>query len=181
MADRNFHIYFDRENDHSIDYLLGILEDVRSTTLQIVKNISNEELDWQYKKGWNTIGALLSHISALEHYFRIEYIEERKLTEEENQKWLPALDMGEYLSLLICNRSIDEYVADFTESRRMLMQALTGMSFDRFSRRMEGYDPDTGCNLAWVLFHMIEDEIYHRGQISIVRKLYKEANYLMAK
>lgn len=174
MSKRNFQIYFDRKNDRSIDYLLGILEDVRATTLQALKNISNQELDWQCKKGWNTIGALLSHISALEHYFRIEYIEERKLTEEENQKWLPALDMGEYLPQLICNRSIGDYVAEFTESRRMLMQALTGMSFDRFSRRMEGYDSDTGCNLAWVLFHMAEDEIYHRGQISILRKLYKE-------
>jgi uncharacterized damage-inducible protein DinB len=56
----------------------------------------------------------------------------------------------------------------------MLIQALKDISFDDFTKRIDEYDPVTGCNLAWALYHMIEDEIYHRGQISIIRKLYKE-------
>ncbi|MEZ0458536.1 DinB family protein [Sphingobacterium thalpophilum] len=29
--------------------------------------------------------------------------------------------------------------------------------------------------MAWILFHMVEDEIYHRGQISVLLKLLRES------
>ncbi|MDF7815029.1 DinB family protein [Hymenobacter sp. YC55] len=174
MAKRAFHISFGNSADHSLDYLLGMLEDVRVTTWLTVQNLQVEELDWQYKAGWNTIGALLSHITALEHYFRIEFVEGRKLTEAENQQWEPALDMGKYIPQLIAGHPISTYQASLAASRQLLVQSLKNLTFEDFTKRIEGYDADSGCNLAWVLFHMIEDEIYHRGQISMIRKLYKE-------
>lgn len=174
MIKRKFYIEFDNSQDHALGYLLGILEDARATTLQKVVNLTISELHWQYKEGWNTIGALLSHIIALEHYFRIEFIEERKLTEAENNKWEPALDMGKYLPQLINNQPIEKYLAQLTESRQMLLKALANVTFEDFEKRREAYDQDTGCNLAWVLYHMAEDEVHHRGQISILQKLYKE-------
>jgi uncharacterized damage-inducible protein DinB len=176
MLKRKFLIEFGRTPDHALDYLLGTLEDTRVTTLQTIEKLTFQEVDWQYKEGWNTIGALLSHITALEHYFRIEFIEGRKLTEEENERWLPALDMGKYLPQLINGQSIETYIAHLTESRQLLLQAFSAITFEDLVRRIEDYDPVTGCNLAWVLHHMIEDEIYHRGQISILRKLYKESH-----
>lgn len=174
MTKRAFHIPFGASAHHSLDYVVGMLIDVRLTTWQTVQHLRVEELDWQYKAGWNTIGALLSHITALEHYFRIEYVEHRKLTEAENQQWEPALDMGKYLPQLITGQPIDTYQASLTASRQLLFEALKNVTFEDFTKQIEGYDADTGCNLAWVLFHMIEDEIYHRGQISMIRKLYQE-------
>ncbi|MDQ4141111.1 MAG: DinB family protein [Bacteroidota bacterium] len=174
MLKRKFTIDFGRTQDHSIDYLLGILEDARVTTLQIVSKIPNQEIDWQFTEGWNTIGALLSHITAIEHYFRIEFVEGRKLTAEENKKWLPGMEMGPYIPQLRRNLSIEPYLVELTESRQMLIASLKGLTFENFTKRIEDYDPVTGCNLAWALYHMVEDEIYHRGQISILRKLYKE-------
>jgi hypothetical protein len=173
---RNYIIEFGRSQDHSIDYLLGILEDARITTLQVVSKISAEEVDWQFKEGWNTIGALLSHIIAIEHYFRIEFVEGRQLTVEEKEKWLPGMDMGPYIPQLIQNLPVKTYRNQLTQSRHMMIQALQDISFNKFTQRMEGYDPVTGCNLAWALYHMVEDEIYHRGQISMIRKLYKETS-----
>ncbi|MBG8554090.1 DinB family protein [Hymenobacter guriensis] len=174
MTKRKFRISFGNAQDHSVDYLIGILEDARITTIQSINNLSVEELDWQYKAGWNTIGALLAHIIAVEHYFRIEFIGGRKLTEEENAKWLPALDLGPYVPQLITGELIDSYIDRLTESRRQLVEVLKTVSFEEFTKRIEDYDPETGCDLAWALYHMVEDEIYHRGQISIIRKLYKE-------
>ncbi|QNF33662.1 DinB family protein [Adhaeribacter swui] len=169
---RKFTIDFGRASDHALDYLIGILEDARITTLQTIAKIPPAALDWQYQPGWNTIGALLAHITALEHYFRIEFVEGRKLTAEENQKWLPALDMGPYLPQLIKNHPPETYQKELTEARQMLLAALQELTFEQFTQKIEEYDPDTGCNLAWALYHMVEDEIYHRGQISIIRKLY---------
>lgn len=170
---RTFNIEFGKAPDHSLDYLQGILQDTRVTTILAIKNLSLPELDWQYREGWNTIGALLSHIVAIEHYFRIVYLDRRELTEEENDKWLPGLDMGEHLPALIKQHPIENYIAGLTASREMMLVALKNITHEDLIKRIDDYDDETGCNLAWVLYHMAEDEIYHRGQISMIRKLYK--------
>jgi len=171
---RTFNIEFGKLHDHSVDYIQGILKDTRTTTILTMKNLSVSELNWQYKKGWNTIGALLSHIVAIENLFRIEYIEKRKFTEEEDKKWNPAVYMGEYLPQLINQQPIEDYIDQLTESAELTHSALNNITHQDFISRIDDYDAETGCNLAWVLYHMAEDEIYHRGQISIIRKLYKD-------
>lgn len=171
---RKFRIDFDKTADHSIDYLLGIIADARVTTLQKVDNVSTEELHWQYRPGWNSIGALLAHITAIEHYFRIVYLEGRYLTDEENDRWIAGLDLGERLPQLITNDPVEKYIADLDESRRLMLEALQPLTFEDFSKKIDDYDAEAGCNLAWVLYHMAEDEVHHRGQISILKKLYKE-------
>ncbi|MEO6631903.1 MAG: DinB family protein [Mucilaginibacter sp.] len=174
MLKRTFNIEFGKLSDHSLDYIQGILQDTRTTTILSLKELSVEELDWQYKEGWNTIGALLSHIVGIETYFRIEFVEGRKLTDEENERWTPALDMGVHLPKLIKQQPVEDYIAQLTESRELMLDSLTELTHEDFTRRIDDYDDETGCNLAWVLYHMAEDEIYHRGQISIIRKLYKD-------
>jgi uncharacterized damage-inducible protein DinB len=171
---REFHIRFGQTSDHALDYLTGMLKDARLTTIQTIEKLTIDEIDWQYADGWNTIGALLSHIAAIEHFFRIEFVEGRKLTAEESDRWLPALDMGEYLPRLIVRQPVGLYISELTQSREMLIAAVQNLSFEDFTRKIDGYDDQTGCNLAWALFHMVEDEIYHRGQISLIRKLYRQ-------
>jgi uncharacterized damage-inducible protein DinB len=174
MATRTFYIDFDHPHDHAITYFLEMLDKTRSTTLRKIKNMPVEELDWQYKPGWNTIGALLSHTAALEHYFRIEFVEGRKLIPAEEEKWLPALDLGHHVPTLIRGLPVAFYQDAFAESRRLFLESFKKMDFDSFTRRIEGYDPQEGCNLAWVLYHMIEDEIRHCGQIALLHKLYND-------
>jgi len=174
MLKRSFHIQFGKLSDHSLDYLQGILQDARLTTILSLKNLTVAELHWQYKTGWNTIGALLSHMVAIENYFRVEFVEGRKLTDEETQRWLPAMDMGKYLPQLITGQAVEHYVAELSRSREMMLASLADVTHDDLTRRINDYDAETGCNLAWVLYHMVEDEIYHRGQISVIRKFYRD-------
>jgi uncharacterized damage-inducible protein DinB len=173
MLKRTFRIKFGQLADYSLDYIQGILQDTRTTTILSLKNLLVDELDWQCQEGWNTIGALLSHIVAIETYFRIEFVEGRKLTDEENDSLLPALDMGIHLSKLMNQQPLEEYIKQLTESRELMLNAIAKLTHEDFIRRIDDYDEETGCNLAWVLYHMAEDEIYHRGQISMIRKLYK--------
>ncbi len=173
MIKRVFKIEFDQLSDHSLDYLQGILQDARTTTILSIKNLTVPELHWQYQKGWNTIGALLSHMIAIENYFRTEFVMGRKFTKDEYDKRLPGMDMGEYLPQLITQQPVEVYITQLTESRAMMLHALANITHQDLTKRIDDYDAETGCNLAWVLYHMVEDEIYHRGQISIIRKLYK--------
>jgi uncharacterized damage-inducible protein DinB len=174
MIERKTYIPFGGSPDYSIDYLIGIIEDARVTTIQRVENISTDELHWQFEKGWNTIGVLLSHIIACDHFFRIEFIEGRELTKQENEEYLPGLEMGKFIPQLISKRNIDEYITQLENSKLKLIEEVQKLDTVEFHKKREGYNPNTGHNLAWTLYHLAEDEIHHRGQISILRKLYKQ-------
>ena len=174
MTKRKALIPFGQNNEPSIDYILGILEDARITTLERIEGISQTELHWQYAEGWNTIGALLGHLHALENYFSITFFEHRKLNKTELKELGPALKMGEYLPQLITNDPIDFYLDKLAQSREKLIIQIRQLSQADFHKKRKGFDKEKGCNLAWVFYHLAEDEIHHRGQISILRKLYKE-------
>jgi uncharacterized damage-inducible protein DinB len=173
MIHRKTFIPFDDTGIDLIKYLKGIMTDARSTTLQRVDGLSVEELDWQFAPGWNTIGALLAHIIAGETVFPIFFIEERKLSKEEESKLLPGLDLGPNIPSLISGKTIEEYKEELALSRQKMISHLDQLSREDFIRKREGYDPVTGHNLAWTLYHQAEDEVHHRGQISLLRKLYK--------
>jgi uncharacterized damage-inducible protein DinB len=174
MVHRKTFINFDTSGIDIIQYLKGIMEDARATTLQRVESLTVEELDWQYAPGWNTIGALLSHIIAGENVFPIFFIEERELTKEEELKLLPGLNLGPNIPALICGKTIEQYKEELALSRQKMFGHLDKLSREDFIKKREGYDPVTGHNLAWTLYHQAEDEVHHRGQISILRKLYKQ-------
>ncbi len=176
-VERKTLIPFGKTQDHSIDYLLGILEDARVTTLQVIQNITQEELHWQYAKGWNTIGVLLSHFISCGHYFRIEFIEGRHLSQEERKIFWPGLEMGKYIpELIIPNKTVAEYIEELDYSQQLLFDKIQSLDSHEFFKKREGYNPNTGNNLAWVLYHLAEDEVHHRGQITILKKLYQLEN-----
>lgn len=122
----------------------------------------------------NSIGALLSHIYSCEHLFRIQFIEQRELTAEENEKWIPGCTLGKYVPQLITNQPIDFYITELLNSRTSLLEKVNGLDKIKFHKKHEGYNINTGYNLAWLLYHLAEDEVHHRGQISILRKLYSQ-------
>lgn len=172
MKARKTHIDFGKNADLSIDFLLGMMEDARVTTLNRVLDISSEELHWQFDKKWNSISVLLSHIYSVEMYFRIGFIEGRKLSLAEEKDINPGLEMGKYIPDLICDKPIDFYVKRLEKSRELMIESISNLSTEDFHKIREGYS-EYGYNLAWALYHMSEDEIHHRGQTSIIRKLYK--------
>ena len=176
MEKRKSYIPFGITQEASIDYLLGILADARVTTLERIKDISTDELHWQYAKGWNTIGALLDHIVSLENYLSIEFLEKRSLTETEEELFLPALAMGNYLPSLITHQPIEFYLTKMETSRKSLIQKIKYLhkaDFQKLFYMPKPYNPETDYNLAWVFYHLAEDEIHHRGQISLIRKLFQ--------
>lgn len=176
---RKTFINFDDSKIDLIEYLKAIMKDARATTLQRVEGLTVDELDWQYAPGWNTIGCLLSHIIAGENVFPIFFVEEREMNKDEDAKWMPGLELGKYIPSLISGKTIEQYKAELSASRRKMFHCLDTISREDFLRKRNGYDPVTGHNLAWTLYHQAEDEVHHRGQISLLRKLYKHHTQAM--
>ncbi len=174
MLQRKFHIESGLGKHETVDYLLGILHDARSTTFRYVQGITESELDWQPYQGWNTVGALLQHIIACDYFFNAYFIENRKLTAQEEAELTPALDLGEHVSKLK-GKSVDFYNTALMQSHKALTDSVKQLSAEQLrEKRFDVYDKENGSNLAWILYHKAEDEVHHRGQISILRKLYKQ-------
>lgn len=81
--------------------------------------------------------------------------------------------MGEYIPQLINDKTIEDFRIELAESAELLNEAIKGLSEEDFTKKLPYYDKETGSNLAWILYHVAEDEVHHRGQISWIRKLYK--------
>src|ERR1043165_6156540 len=131
-------------------------------------------LDWQPHEGWNTIGALLAHIIAGDYFFALYFIEKREMTPEEEKALLPGLDLGEHVKSLK-GKTPEYYLKELEASHLHFVEAIKKLSTEELlERRFDVYDKVNGSDLAWTLYHNAEDEVHHRGQISILRKLYKQ-------
>jgi len=174
MVERKFFVETAVGKNEVADYLLAIKHDARATTFNYIKNITEEELDWQPYPGWNSVAALLAHIVAIDHYFRIIFIEGRDFTEQEEREISPGLDLGKFNSTFK-GKPVEYYREQLQTSYEQTQKAIAGMDAGTFfKRRYDDYDKVKGSDMAWILFHGAEDEVHHRGQISIIRKLYKE-------
>lgn len=174
MIERKFFVEQGVGKSELADYLLAIKHDARATTISYLKDIQEEELDWQPFEGWNSVAALLEHIIAGDRDFNITFIEGRELTELEKGQILPGAELGKYADGFK-GRPVAYYIALLQETYEETRNAIIAMEPDAFlKRRYEDYDNINGSDLAWILFHGAEDEVHHRGQISIIRKLYKE-------
>src|ERR1043165_2945681 len=167
MFPRKFHIETGVANNQLCDYLIGILYDARSTTYRYIQGVTQEELDWQPHEGWNTIGALLAHIIAGDYFFALYFIEKREMTPEEEKALLPGLDLGEHVKSLK-GKTPEYYLKELEASHLHFVEAIKKLSTEELlERRFDVYDKVNGSDLAWTLYHNAEDEVHHRGQISI--------------
>lgn len=174
VLQRKFQIETGVGEHETVDYLLGILHDARATTFRYIQGITENELDWQPFPGWNTIGALLQHIIACDYFFNVYFIDKRPLTTEEEKTWTPALDLGVHVDELK-GKTLEFYDKELMKSHQFLTERIKQLNFTQlFEKRFGVYDKENGSNLAWILYHKAEDEVHHRGQISMLRKLYKQ-------
>jgi uncharacterized damage-inducible protein DinB len=174
MIERKFNVEKGVAKDVLADYLIAIMDDARATTFRYIRGITDDELDWQPYPNWNTIGALLSHIIAGDYFFKLYFIEKREMTAEEEALLLPGLDLGKYVDELR-GKPVDYYLGELMKSHEAIKEAVKKLSVEELlERRFDVYDKVNGSDLAWTLYHNAEDEVHHRGQISILRKLYKQ-------
>lgn len=77
-----------------IGELISTLEYTRAVTLEDVKGLSMEALDFLPDDQSNSIGALLMHMAAIEYIHQVISFENRDMTQEELAKWLLPFELG---------------------------------------------------------------------------------------
>lgn len=162
------------EFDTQIGILISMLNYTRYTTLQTVSNLTTTQLDFLLDQNSNSIGALLMHIAAVEYYYRINTFENREFTEQEQDKWNIALSLGNKARSNINKNELSFYLNILENERNITIQCFKNIK-DNWLYHQEKWDNEPVNNyFKW--FHVMEDELNHRGQMRIIRKKLSNIN-----
>ena len=153
---------------------LWMMEDVRGRLKEAVEGIDDQGLDWQPAYRGNSIGTLLYHIAAIE----IDW-----LYCEVQQTEFPAqvmaffpVDMRDEEGQLTAVRQIplSDHIQRLDDCRPYLLDIFNGISLAEF-RRVR-HLPDYDVTPEWVLYHLIQHETEHLGQIMEVVQQFQNSS-----
>ncbi len=150
----------------TVGRLVGILTYARQTTLAAVEGLSMTALDHLHDDSSNSIGALLAHIAVVERGYQCLTFDDRRPSALEQAAWEPALTLGAEGRRLLRGKSLDDYVHELSEVRRLTLEGLAARD-DAWLEQTLSAAPAMNAHWAW--FHVAEDEINHRGQIRWLR------------
>lgn len=144
--------------------LLSMMTYVRETTLHAARDLSTAHLDTLVHPAGNTIGMLLAHIAAVEDGYFHDTVTGRPFDWE-----APACALGAAGRAALKGRPLEHYL---NELGRVRAQTETGF-LELDDAWLHTTDPSWGTPASnyFKWFHVFEDEINHRGQIRLIRKL----------
>ncbi|QTD43343.1 DUF664 domain-containing protein [Sporosarcina sp. Te-1] len=142
----------------------------RETTLDEVRGLTMEELDYLYDDNANSIGMLLAHLVSVEKVYQIMTFENRDFTEEDIQLVNPAMDLGATAREQIKGNPIEYYLTALEETRQHTINTFKELP-DSWLFEQQPFWWDLPANNYFKWFHVFEDELSHRGQIRIIKKM----------
>ncbi len=119
----------------------------------------------------NSIGALISHLGAVDKYYQVNAFEGRDMTDAEKKLWADAMELGDNGRKNIRGKDLKYYIDMITEVREKTLA--------EFKKKDDAWllavDPKFGdgkipFNTYWKWFHVCEHESNHRGQIAWLKK-----------
>lgn len=152
-----------------IGELVSMLEHARQVTLSEISSFDQFELDYLPSHQANSIGSLLFHIASIEFVHQVISFEKRDLTLEEIKKWGMALSLGSKARQEITGHSLNYYLDTLSEVRGETL-ALLKFKDDTWLFEEHNWDNGVPYNNYYVWFHVMEDEMNHRGQIRALKR-----------
>ncbi|MEQ1887459.1 MAG: DinB family protein [Bryobacteraceae bacterium] len=149
--------------------LVCAMERVRARTLEAVAGLTMAQLDHLHDATSNSIGALLTHMAAIETLHGIGSFEDRMPTQEEFGRWGAAFALGDAARATIKGKPLEHYLEILAGVRDNTKARLRDKP-DAWLLEERGYVEGERANNWYIWFHVPEDETNHRGQINWLRK-----------
>jgi uncharacterized damage-inducible protein DinB len=129
---------------------LNYFNKVHQRTMNVVRSIPPDQIDWQFRAGKFTLGDLVRHIATANRYIFVE------------------VARGGHSKYAGCGKDVaasyDEVVALSERLHAEDVEIISTLSNDDLNRKCT--TPDGASITAWKwLRSMIEHEVHHRGQI----------------
>ncbi|TWT07978.1 DinB family protein [Planococcus sp. CPCC 101016] len=156
-----------RAYSEKIGELVAMLNYTRQTTLSEIAGLTQAELDHLPEKNSNSIASLLLHIAAIEFVHQIISNENRDLTEHEYKKWSIALELGDRARAKLTNLTLEHCLHELQQVRGDTLNLLKSKQ-DAWLYKENKWDNGISYNNYYLWFHVLEEEISHRGQIKAI-------------
>ena len=151
---------------------VGILvSQLRFTREQVennVKGMTQADLDFLLDAKANTIGAMLYHLAATDHYYGLNTFQGLKWDswpDAEKKKWDIPMNLGDNARKAIKGNSLDYYLTILHDTRENTLAELR----KRDDKWLMTVDKDFGANNYGKWFHVAEHESNHDGQIKFLK------------
>lgn len=152
-----------------IGHLVSMMDYARFTTLRAVEGLSVDALDFLLDNESNSIGMLLAHMAAVEEYFQGSTLG-FEFGSEAAERIELAMNLGQPAREAIKGQPLERYLEGLAGVRARTLDALR----DRTDEWLFEEVPIWGgypANNYFKWFHVFEDELSHRGQIRVLRRL----------
>lgn len=160
---------------------LWMLDEQRRQLVADTRDLTAADLEWQFAPGRNTIGMLVAHITFVEvHLAQVGLLGEPAGHPEdvlgfgEADEGMP-LPAGAPPAPFFAGKELAYYDDLLTRARAHTTRAARDLTdADLAAEIVRPPRPDGTRRVfdrAWVLYHMVEHEALHRGQINLIRNL----------
>ncbi len=150
--------------------LISMMDYTRETTLAEVINLSVEQLDFLINEEANSIGMLLAHMVSVEKAYQIDTFEKREFTEEDIQMLNPGMDLGKAAQEQIKGNPVKFYLEQLEQTRKKTIGNFRTLQ-DSWLIEQTPFWGGKPTNNYFKWFHVFEDELNHRGQIRLIKKI----------
>jgi uncharacterized damage-inducible protein DinB len=163
--------------------LLAALDDQSRRLIEETRDLSPAELSWQPAPGMNTIGMLLAHVAVAEtHLGQVGLLGEDHghvrdvLGIEVRDEGMPLPKGGRPSPALEGkdNAFFADLLARARAHTRKVAATLSDADLEREITRTRRDGAQRISNLRWILYHMLEHEAAHFGQILQLRHMLRE-------
>ncbi len=148
-----------------ISRLVCMMNFARQETLESTKGLTQKHLDTLVSPESNTIGMLLAHIANLERWWQ-SHTFEGNTTFWNN----PAGLLGEVGRQHIHSHELEYYLNELAAVRQKTLEQLSKRDDAWLHETSPFFSNGKLMNNYFKWFHVLEDEISHRGQIRLIRR-----------
>lgn len=148
-----------------------MLSYARMTTEHAVKGLTVEQPDAVPPGFSNSTGMLLAHVAATDRiYQHLSFRGTDPIDSDlpEYRPYVGAMTFGEK-GERVAGRSLEEHLADLRTARQETLAGLARRDDAWLASRLTvpGFEY---ANHHWAWFHIMKDEVSHRGQIRVIRR-----------
>lgn len=145
--------------------LAGMLVHARESVADTVKDLTVEQLDYQFDAKANPIGAMLAHLSSVEWFYQVVSIEGRQPTGKEWGEYGRFLRLGEAAWVAARGQTVEEHLERLAAVREVTMKRLAEKEDAWLAGTFALPWSSELANHHWAWYHVVEDELNHRGQM----------------
>ncbi|MBM7096249.1 MULTISPECIES: DinB family protein [Alteribacter] len=151
-------------------YLLNGLIETREKLLEMIDQVDDSDLYFHSQELPTPAGYLL-HLAQVELWWNRIGLQQSELSAEEKERF-HFIEKQEIEAPTGLEKSW--FLARLGEVRKMTREhymTMSDMEFKRASLQVNLNGKDTLCSPEWVLYHLIDHESYHRGQIALLFRM----------